>query len=114
MEHWIVIDEKTLQIVGVILLVFGITAAASIAVEFASWPIWKRRKSEYTLQFHPKTILYTETVVDVNTDKLRSLLKRYRDETPLGNQPHMIAHEVDQILDEIDKLESEKKIELQY
>jgi hypothetical protein len=24
-----------------------------------------------------------------------TLLRRYRDETPLGNQPHMIAHEVD-------------------
>ena len=31
--------------------------------------------------------------------KLRSLLSRYRKETPLGNQPHMIAHEVDAILD---------------
>jgi hypothetical protein len=28
------------------------------------------------------------------------LLKRYRDETPLGNQPHMIAGEVDEFLSE--------------
>ena len=27
------------------------------------------------------------------------LLRRYRNETPLGNQPHMIAHEVDEILE---------------
>lgn len=27
-----------------------------------------------------------------------ALLKRYRDETPLGHQPHMIAHEVDEVL----------------
>lgn len=27
--------------------------------------------------------------------ELRRLLARYRDETPLGNQPHMIAHQAD-------------------
>jgi hypothetical protein len=31
-------------------------------------------------------------------ERLRALLARYRDETPLGNQPHMIAHEVDAAL----------------
>ena len=30
--------------------------------------------------------------------KLELLLLRYRVETPLGNQPHMIAHEVDEAL----------------
>ena len=30
--------------------------------------------------------------------KLRTLLARYRDETPLGHQPHMIAHEADAAL----------------
>lgn len=30
--------------------------------------------------------------------RLRSLLRRYRTETPLGHQPHMIAHEVDAVL----------------
>ncbi len=30
--------------------------------------------------------------------ELRRLLARYRDETPLGNQPHMIAHQVDDAL----------------
>lgn len=30
--------------------------------------------------------------------RLRALLARYRDETPLGNQPHMIADEVDAAL----------------
>jgi hypothetical protein len=29
---------------------------------------------------------------------LRKLLKRYRTETPVGHQPHMIAHEVDRLL----------------
>jgi hypothetical protein len=31
--------------------------------------------------------------------ELKLLLKRYRDETPLGHQPHMIAHQVDKVLD---------------
>lgn len=30
---------------------------------------------------------------------LERLLRRYRNETPLGHQPHMIAHEVDEVLD---------------
>ena len=30
--------------------------------------------------------------------RLRQLLARYRDETPLGHQPHMIAHEADAAL----------------
>jgi hypothetical protein len=29
---------------------------------------------------------------------LRKLLARYRDETPLGHQPHMIAHQADEAL----------------
>lgn len=32
-------------------------------------------------------------------DKLRELLGRYRNEVPLGHQPHMIAHEVDTALE---------------
>lgn len=31
-------------------------------------------------------------------DGLVALLTRYRNETPLGHQPHMIAHEVDEAL----------------
>ena len=30
--------------------------------------------------------------------KAIALLSRYRTETPLGHQPHMIAHEVDDLL----------------
>lgn len=37
------------------------------------------------------------SVLDEN-DTLRALLTRYRNETPLGHQPHMIAHEVDAAL----------------
>lgn len=33
-----------------------------------------------------------------DTSELRRLLARYRDETPLGHQPHMIAHEADAVL----------------
>jgi hypothetical protein len=31
-------------------------------------------------------------------EQLRDLLRRYREETPLGHQPHMITHEVDAAL----------------
>lgn len=30
--------------------------------------------------------------------ELLALLKRYRSETPLGHQPHMIAHEADEAI----------------
>jgi hypothetical protein len=30
--------------------------------------------------------------------KLEALLARYRDETPIGHQPHMIAHQADEAL----------------
>ena len=30
--------------------------------------------------------------------RLKALLARYRDETPLGHQPHMIAHQADEAL----------------
>ena len=36
-------------------------------------------------------------------DKALVFLHRYRNETPLGNQPHMIAHEVDFLLKECGK-----------
>ena len=42
----------------------------------------------------------------------RQIIWRYRHETPLGNQPHMIAHEADQTIERIDQaiaeLESQK------
>jgi len=31
-------------------------------------------------------------------EKLRALLARYRDETPIAHQPHMLAHLVDKAL----------------
>ena len=31
-------------------------------------------------------------------DRMRSLLRTYREKTPLGHQPHMIAQEVDMVL----------------
>jgi hypothetical protein len=30
--------------------------------------------------------------------ELEALLRRYRDETPIGHQPNMIAHKVDELL----------------
>ncbi len=32
-------------------------------------------------------------------EKLEAALRRYRNETPLGYQPHMIAHEMDLLLE---------------
>jgi len=37
---------------------------------------------------------------EAEVERLRALLIRYRTETPLGHQPHMIAHEVDAALKE--------------
>lgn len=34
--------------------------------------------------------------------RVEMLLRRYRNETPLGNQPHMIAGEVDELLRSIE------------
>jgi hypothetical protein len=33
----------------------------------------------------------------------RQIIWRYRHETPLGNQPHMIAHEADEAIEKIDQ-----------
>jgi len=35
--------------------------------------------------------------------ELVALLRRYRNETPLGHQPHMIAHRVDRVLEALEK-----------
>ncbi len=35
-------------------------------------------------------------------DKAMKLLRRYHDETPLGHQPHMIAHQATEILEAYD------------
>ena len=35
---------------------------------------------------------------DATIEELKGLLRRYRNETPLGHQPHMIAEQVDAAL----------------
>ena len=46
---------------------------------------------------HPE--IAAHIVIAVNSHEvLVALLARYRNETPLGHQPHMIAHEVDAAL----------------
>lgn len=35
-------------------------------------------------------------------DTLLALIKRYRKETPIGNQPHMIAHQADEAISAIE------------
>ncbi len=39
--------------------------------------------------------------------KILALLKRYRDETPLGHQPHMIANEVDELIAQISGVQND-------
>lgn len=55
----------------------------------------------------PPSYLLAKQVKELERDALRArvqelerLLRRYRNETPLGHQPHMIAHEVDAALQE--------------
>ena len=37
-------------------------------------------------------------MIPENKAKIVSVIKRYRDETPLGHQPHMLAHLADEAL----------------
>lgn len=50
-----------------------------------------------TMCLMPKEAAHIVHAVN-NHDALVALLTRYRNETPLGNQPYMIAHEVDAAL----------------
>lgn len=55
-------------------------------------------KEEMSTENADKQIEQLEAEVERNRaaiDELVRLLSRYRNETPLGNQPHMIAHEAD-------------------
>ena len=45
----------------------------------------------------------TATTAQAQRDKAIEFLQVYRNDTPLGHQPHMIAHEVDQFLKECGK-----------
>lgn len=98
-------DQEAVKILTVMFFFFGIAATASIIIEFISWMIWKRKKSKYTLQFKTENINYTETVIDADAQKMLLLLKRYRYQTPLEHQPLMIASEVDDLFDEIERIE---------
>ena len=60
---------------------------------------------------HPNTTLNCHTcameeelaAAIAQRDKAIEFLQVYRNDTPLGHQPHMIAHEVDQFLKECGK-----------
>lgn len=43
-------------------------------------------------------LLWRVETLQADVTRLKGLLARYRDETPLGHQPHMIAHLVDREL----------------
>ena len=41
-------------------------------------------------------------LLEQQRDTLLALIKRYRKETPIGNQPHMIAHQADEAISAIE------------
>lgn len=63
-------------------------------VEQAGHPDWSLHDMIGTL----KRIAISSRGIERDRDELLAILLRYRNETPLGHQPHMIAHEVDAIL----------------
>ena len=50
--------------------------------------------------FYPESFSEAYDRLKAENVKLKRFLKRYRNETPLGHQPHMIAAEVDEILEQ--------------
>lgn len=61
-------------------------------------------KREQWYQVVVKRFAECESMLSASMERiatLESLLKRYRNETPLGNQPHMIAHQVDEYFAEV-------------
>lgn len=52
-------------------------------------------------------VSYDEIESCARVQELERLLRRYRNETPLGHQPHMIAHEVDAALTEKPRAEGQ-------
>ena len=75
--------------------------------EFNEW--WNSDRLTQTNQYEEDTPVYWAwegyssrdadiTKLREQVTLLRKLLTRYRNETPIGNQPHMICHEVDEAL----------------
>lgn len=68
----------------------------------AGWPDWEIVGMKGELKAFAK--LVAAKVVEREALKLaRQLLWRYRHETPIGNQPHMICQEVDEAFERIDE-----------
>ena len=65
----------------------------------------KQRTDRILGMSHAQLVMHCQDMTR-QRDLAVEFLKRYRNETPLGNQPHMIAHEVDSFLSTIK--ESEK------
>ena len=43
-------------------------------------------------------VIQSPRMLRTEVRRLKALLARYRDETPIGHQPHMIAHQTDEAL----------------
>ena len=66
-----------------------------------AWPrrLYDEEDMSISLGF-ARTLERELNAAKAEVERLRELLIRYRNETPLGHQPHMIAHEVDAALKE--------------
>lgn len=70
--------------------------------DFCESEICKQCEAKYNLMSNSQPTEQAKRIaaLEAENEKLRALLARYRNETPLGHQPHMIAHEVDEALRE--------------
>lgn len=50
---------------------------------------WEQQASDRVADWHAEHL---------RAERLAEALRRYRNEVPLGHQPHMLAHEVDALL----------------
>ena len=67
------------------------------AMESGQYAIDDAKGQEITGWIEPEHAAHIVRCVNSH-DALVALLTRYRNETPIGHQPHMIAHEVDEAL----------------
>lgn len=64
------------------------------ALRMADQLEWADKRDVSSLGLRIKAAAELRRLHEINQELLR-LVKRYRAETPLGHQPHMIAHEAD-------------------
>jgi hypothetical protein len=70
----------------------------------APWLNFAKKQEEKIDELEAENNIACEHVLELldKNKALQAFLRRYREETPLGSQPHMIAHEVDKALEQVD------------